>query len=249
MPTTLELHLRRPRLTAMLRDARIGVIEAAGGYGKSSLAAELRELLALPALDVVLPVGTGASTLVGRIGLSLRRPVPATSRPASPRGDRHRRRRSKPCSPGWRASLIRGSSSSTTSTKPTRRPPALILRLVAGLPEHHRALVAGRARSSTPWHGCGGTGTRRWSTATTCCSPCRRCSASSRGGSIGRRARGRPDAAGGHRRVGGGARALDLARWRGPATPASSWDDSAGAPPDLTRLVQESLRGLPTAVA
>jgi ATP/maltotriose-dependent transcriptional regulator MalT/DNA-binding SARP family transcriptional activator len=47
-------HLPRPRLTDALREASVGLIVGGGGYGKSLLAAELSDVLGVPAITAVL---------------------------------------------------------------------------------------------------------------------------------------------------------------------------------------------------
>lgn len=68
MPT----HVSRPRLTTRLGEQPLGIVWAGGGWGKSALAAEYRDGLGIAAVEARLDAGDGApDRLVGRLRRAL----------------------------------------------------------------------------------------------------------------------------------------------------------------------------------
>ena len=68
------MHVARPRLIRRLSDAPVVLIEAGGGYGKSTLAAEFRRTLGIASAEAVLERGvSGADELIGVLRRGLRR--------------------------------------------------------------------------------------------------------------------------------------------------------------------------------
>ena len=68
------MHVARPRLISRLSDAPVVLIEAGGGYGKSTLAAEFRRTLGIASAEAVLERGvSGADELIGVLRRGLRR--------------------------------------------------------------------------------------------------------------------------------------------------------------------------------
>ena len=67
-------HVPRPRLTDRCRDERVVAVEAAGGYGKSVLAAELVEVWGVVPVEVMLEEGgVSASLLASRLRAAVQR--------------------------------------------------------------------------------------------------------------------------------------------------------------------------------
>ena len=68
------MHVARPRLIRRLSDAPVVLIEAGGGYGKSTLAAEYRRTLGIASAEAVLERAvSGADELIGVLRRGLRR--------------------------------------------------------------------------------------------------------------------------------------------------------------------------------
>lgn len=136
-------HVRRPRLTRALSATPVGLMEAGGGYGKSSLAAEFGDVLGVPTVYVLLhPGDDGPDVLVARLGTALAR---------AGLSDAAARVRSVPTAVAAIDELV--------SLLADRSDPLLLVvdniryagscgplltRLVAELPEPHRLLLVGR---------------------------------------------------------------------------------------------------------
>ncbi len=144
MATLPRYHVARDRLVERLRETHIGVVEAAGGYGKSVLAAEFAAHLGIASASARLAErDRGAAALLARLeeafedaGLSDLSWSGAGNTPSSATDDllRQLRRRRDP------VLLVIDDVHELTDTDGVR----LLVELARRLPERHRLLLLGR---------------------------------------------------------------------------------------------------------